>query len=81
MVSNLNQILDFVRLLNKFREVERVIHANGGDRFENDAEHSYQLSMLAWYIISTNNLNLNLDSKKYPDALHRVLCYLNKQWK
>jgi len=61
MELDLNKIINFVRLLNKFREVERVIHANGGDRFENDAEHSYQLSMLAWYIISSNNLDLDID--------------------
>src|SRR3989339_500966 len=58
---NLKNIIKFVNLLNKFRQVERVIHSNGEDRMENDVEHSYQLAMLSWYIISTNNLNLNLD--------------------
>ena len=58
---NLKNIIKFVNLLNKFRQVERVIHSNGKDRMENDVEHSYQLAMLSWYIISTNNLDLNLD--------------------
>lgn len=61
MQLNLPNTINFVKLLNKFRDIERVIHSNGGDRWENDVEHSYQLTMLAWYIISTNNLNLDLD--------------------
>lgn len=60
-IIELPNILNFVRLLNRFREVERVTHSSGGDRRENDVEHSYQLAMLAWYIISTSNLNLNKD--------------------
>jgi putative hydrolase of HD superfamily len=61
MKLELPNVINFVKLLNKFRDIERVIHSNGGDRRENDVEHSYQLAMLAWYIISTKKLNLNLD--------------------
>ena len=61
MKLELPNVINFVKLLNKFRDIERVIHSNGGDRWENDVEHSYQLAMLAWYIISTKKLNLNLD--------------------
>lgn len=58
---SLENIINFVNLLNKFRQVERVIHINGGDRLENDIEHSYQLTMLAWYIVSSNELDLDLN--------------------
>jgi len=58
---DLSKIIDFVRLLDKFRKVERMLHVNGGDRYENDVEHSYNLAMLAWYIIENHNLNLNRD--------------------
>ena len=60
-MKDLQNILKFTKLLNKFRQIERVIRSNGGDRLENDVEHSYQLTMLAWYIISTQKLDLNLD--------------------
>jgi putative hydrolase of HD superfamily len=58
---DLSKILDFVRLLDKFRKVERALHVTGEDRFENDVEHSYHLAMLAWYIIESHNLNLDRD--------------------
>lgn len=60
-MNDLQNILKFTKLLNKFRQIERVIRSNGGDRLENDVEHSYQLTMLAWYIISTQKLNLDID--------------------
>src|SRR3989344_203100 len=60
-MKDLQNILKFTKLLNKFRQIERAICSNGGDRLENDVEHSYQLTMLAWYIISTQKLDLNLD--------------------
>lgn len=58
---NIHSILDFTKLLNKFREVKRVVFTVGDGEPENDAEHSYQLAMLAWYIISSKNLKLNKD--------------------
>ncbi len=60
-IIEIPNIIKFIQILNKFREIERAIHSNGGDRRENDVEHSYQLTMLAWYIISSNNLDLDVD--------------------
>lgn len=56
---NLKNILKFVDLLNSFRQVTRVVYAHNEDRFENDVEHSYNLAMLAWYIIESHNLDLD----------------------
>lgn len=58
---NIHSILDFVTLTNKFRGVKRVIFTVGEGEPENDAEHSYQLVMVAWYIISSENLTLDKD--------------------
>ncbi len=58
---NLSDILEFTKLLNKFQEVERVLYHTGNNKLENDAEHSYQLALLAWYILSSNSFNLNKD--------------------
>jgi|SRR3989344_9264248 len=57
--SNLEKILEFSQLLNKFRNITRGVLVNGEDRWENDVEHSYMLAMLADYIISLENLNLD----------------------
>jgi putative hydrolase of HD superfamily len=51
-------IFDFVRLLHKFQAVQRDIDVPK-DRGENDVEHSYQLAMVAWYIIDRNKLSLD----------------------
>lgn len=58
-MSKLNEVFDFITFLNKYRAIERTIYVNGTDRMEDDAEHSFQLSMLAWYL--ADNLKLDLD--------------------
>lgn len=49
---DLSRILEFNKLLITFREVERQVMVAKKDQKENDAEHSYQLAMLGWYISS-----------------------------
>ena len=55
-MADLEKILTFTKLLNEFRNVERMILIKGSDRKENDSEHSYSLAMLAWYVTTTYNL-------------------------
>jgi len=55
----LDRIFEFLRLLHAFQQVKRRVFANGEDRLENDAEHSYQLAMAAWYLIESGNLPLD----------------------
>lgn len=55
-------ILQFVELTHAFQKVQRAIYATGEDRLENDAEHSYQVALVAWYVI--NHASLPLDSGK-----------------
>ncbi len=57
--SKLDQLLQLVRLTHQFRDVERIILKDGKNAWENDAEHSYQLAMLAWYIVEIDKLPLN----------------------
>lgn len=58
--SQMEKLLEFTVFLQKFREVKRMIKFKDGSS-ENDAEHSFQLAVTAWYIVSTNNLKLNLE--------------------
>lgn len=61
MKEYLQQALKFSDMLNRFCLVERMVLVNGGERRENDIEHSYQLAMLAWYIIDSRKLDLDVD--------------------
>lgn len=55
----MENLLQFITLTKQFRSVKRRIEFKDGTN-ENDAEHSYQLAMTAWYIIEANNLKLDV---------------------
>jgi putative hydrolase of HD superfamily len=55
------KIFAYVRFLDEFRKIKRVIYNTGEDRRENDTEHSYQLTMIAWYIVDAYKLDLDKD--------------------
>jgi putative hydrolases of HD superfamily len=47
------RMIDFQAFLFDFTQIDRKIHfpdSDRKDRFENDAEHSYSLSMMGWYL-------------------------------
>lgn len=53
------QLIDFINFTHEFREVVRVARSPYGQRFENDTEHSYQIAMVAWFLIDQDKLNFN----------------------
>ena len=55
----LQRLLSFLELTLKFRDVYRTIKIPGKVSTENDAEHSYQLAMFAWYIATADKLPLD----------------------
>jgi len=59
------ELIDFINFTHEFREVVRVARSPGGKRFENDSEHSYQLAMVAWFLIEHDKL-----------ALDKGLCFM-----
>lgn len=59
--SKLDQLLGFVRFIHKFQAVKRKILVTGENRDENDLEHVGQIALVAWYIVSTQKIKLNLD--------------------
>lgn len=67
---DLEGLLKTVSLTHSFQQVKRQIYATGEDRFENDAEHSFQLAFIAWYIIDKEKLKL--DKCK---ALQYAICH------
>ena len=54
-----------------FQQIRRKIYATGEERFENDAEHSFQLAFVAWFLIDKEKLTL-LNKEK---ALMYALCH------
>jgi len=68
--SNLKGLLNIAALTHSFQQIRRRIYATGEDRMENDAEHSFQLAFVAWYLIEKENLGL--DKEK---VLRYALCH------
>jgi 5'-deoxynucleotidase YfbR-like HD superfamily hydrolase len=58
--ANLDTLLRFVEFTQKFQQVLRTNRAPGGDRRENDAEHSFQVALVAWYV--NDALRLRIDT-------------------
>ena len=53
------QLLDFVKFTEEFREVVRYEGSRLGKKVETSNEHSYQVAMVAWFLIEQDKLNLN----------------------
>jgi putative hydrolase of HD superfamily len=53
------QLLDFVKFTEEFRDVVRYEGSKLGKKVETSNEHSYQVAMVAWFLIEQDNLKLN----------------------
>src|SRR5688572_27784444 len=63
----MQQIIDFILELDKLKAVTRKVRPLGLDRYENSAEHSWQIALLAASL------------EKYAEApvdINRVICML-----
>jgi putative hydrolases of HD superfamily len=60
MSKNLQQVLDFTNFLLDFQAIERIVSVPNRQYGENDAEHSYSLAMMAWYL-AQDDPELNID--------------------
>jgi len=61
LMTPLESLLQFVRFTHLSHKVERVARIAGETRYANMVEHSYQLTLLAWYLIEKEKLSLNKD--------------------
>lgn len=55
------KLMTFSGLIHAFERVDRMDIVPKTNRHENDAEHSYHLAMLAWYIADAYKLDLKLE--------------------
>ncbi len=72
-MAKLDNIFKFIKLTHDFQKIERVLWVTGQNRKENDVEHSYQLALCAWYIISTTKLPLDIDKAVKYGLLHDLV--------
>lgn len=56
---NLQKLLSFVKLTQDFRGVERQITFRSSQVKENDTEHSFQLAIVAWYLVNSHGFELD----------------------
>lgn len=49
---SITRLIEFHKLLNSFAEIERIVHIkrHGDHVLESDAEHAYNLTMMAWFL-------------------------------
>lgn len=57
--NKFEQLLDFVKFTEEFRNVIRYEGSKLGKKVESSAEHSYQVAMVAWFLIEQDKLKLN----------------------
>jgi putative hydrolase of HD superfamily len=75
-MQDLQNLIEFTKFTHKFQQVIRTILATGEDRNENDAEHSFQLALIAWYVINSMGLDYDLEKViKYAIAHDLVETY------
>lgn len=60
-IPDITGLIEMFKLTHRFQHIQRRLHVTGEERWENDAEHSYQLALIAWYIIQKEQLPLRLD--------------------
>ena len=70
---SLKKVIDFVELLNRYRRVKRIVMVNKENRWENDIEHSYQLAMLAWYLLDSLKIKFNTDLVLKYALIHDIV--------
>jgi len=72
-MQEMNDVFKFVKLTHDLQLVKRRLWATGEDRQENDAEHSFQLGMLGWYLVSAHGLALDSDKVLKYGLVHDLV--------
>jgi len=60
-MENFKDLLQFFKLTDDFKKIDRDIPQSSGFNKENDSEHSYQLAMVSWYLATTEGKNLDIE--------------------
>lgn len=71
--KKLDSLLDFVKFTHLLQKVTRVIRVNGENRWENDAEHTFQVALVAWFVIEQGKLDLDLNKVLLMSLAHDLV--------
>lgn len=73
MTDAAKKSLKFIKLIDKFKLIERQIHVTDGQRFENDAEHSWHVALMAWVFASEFEQKLNIEKCLKMALIHDLV--------
>lgn len=59
MNDSVTSLLSFISFTHDIRKVKRAMWVLDDEQFENDSEHSFQIAIVALYVIEQNNLKLD----------------------
>src|SRR6185369_777116 len=60
MKKHLDDLFAISQFSHSMRGIERLVTMPESERLENNAEHSFHLSLLAWYIVKKHRLKLDM---------------------
>jgi putative hydrolase of HD superfamily len=73
MPDKISQLIDFVSFTHEVRNVKRSMWNIGTKQFENDSEHSFQLAIVALYVIDQNSLKLDAHKAMAMALVHDIV--------
>lgn len=69
-MPKIENLLEFTKFYTQFQQIKRRLRVVGEDRKENDAEHSFQVALTCWYLISEYKLSLDITKVLKYAILH-----------
>ncbi len=72
MVWDMQQVIDFILELDKLKAVTRKVRLLGQDRYENSAEHSWQIALLATSLESCAESSVDIDRVVRMLLVHEI---------
>jgi putative hydrolase of HD superfamily len=73
MNDSVDSLLSFISFTHDVRNVKRAMWVKDEEQFENDSEHSFQVALVALYIIEQNNLKLDAFRCMALAIIHDIL--------
>lgn len=72
-MADLTKLENFMRLLHGVQRVKRVSRRPDEKEMTNTAEHTFELALLAWYVVTTQKLPLDLEKVLQFALAHDVI--------
>jgi 5'-deoxynucleotidase YfbR-like HD superfamily hydrolase len=69
----INELLKLMEFSQKFASITRTVKIADRVSYESDAEHSYQLGLIAWYVAEKHNLGLDKGKILEYAAVHDLV--------